>query len=550
MDVSNLRTGRWRRVMAIGAAAVAVAASQTGAASAATDPIWVATPISGQAGVTSAILTPTTDSFGDVFGYDSDTGSVFELLPNAITGDFEKVDLFAPLLPPTAITVDAAGTIYTLESNQTGDGSVITKWIYNQQSTGYDQRTIATVDFPLTGLAVMPNGDILTYLTGGGSLLKYPWSSETQGYGELSIGPSLPAKIEPTKVTSVNLVPDADGDVFATVRDSDLNSYLVELPASSADQPSVLQSDVGGSPRTLTSLTRDAAGSLFVAVNGANGFTIERITSQGVDTVIRNVEDAGESYVRGLAATGTDALIYDSSAGLQTLVTGRTASEPTNVGVQFTDTGATISWQAPYDLGNPEITGYRVYRVTGAGAQTQSTEVCSGDFSNPVPVDTYSRPAMRKAHHGKRGATVDPVSETTDPVTGSTYSCDVTGLTDGTTYRYWVRAVNDAGYSKPGTIKFTKVTPVAFTTDLPRISGPTPDGVVTMTVAASGTPSPRLVWQRSVDGGDTWKNAKTEKNATTITRGYSAKLEGSQFRVVAYQKGQEPVFSSVTTVHD
>ena len=522
----NLRTGRWRRVMIVGVAAAAVAASMTGPA-AAGDVIWVSTQIPGAGESSQVLLGSTPDAQGDIVGYDPGTGYVFELSPNGDGTGYDHHNLFNPGASLTAVAVDSAGSVYTLYTQSTITS--LDRW--DPGTTGDFSTTNVDLDYvgsPYDGLTVLPDGDVVTYRVND-SLRRYVHNERYDAYSSQSV--ALPDEIDPTEVYDASLAANADGDLFASLSTTSLggnHSYLVGFPASSSAASSVLhrESTEPDVYESFGALTVDPSGTLFAAVVRNDAWTIRRYTPAGDASTIRDLAETGENLVGSLAAGGTDSLVFTSDVGTQTLKATRKPSEPTSLRVEATaGGGARISWEAPTDAGAPAITGvsgYRVYRATGAGAQTQTTLLCDADQIHEIQSETaYTR-----------------------------YYCDLTGLTAGTTYRLWVRAVNDAGYSKPATVKYTPLSPVVFTTDLPRISGPTPDGAVTMTVAVSGDPSPRLVWQRSLDGGDTWKNVKTEKNATTVVRTYSAKLEGAKFRVVAYQKGQPAVISTVTTVLD
>ncbi|WP_024285599.1 glycoside hydrolase family 43 protein [Cellulomonas sp. KRMCY2] len=61
-------------------------------------------------------------------------------------------------------------------------------------------------------------------------------------------------------------------------------------------------------------------------------------------------------------------------------------------------------------------------------------------------------------------------------------------------------------------------------------------GVVRLTAAASGTPTPVAVWQRSDDGGRTWVDHATDvldrRGRTTVTLRVDEGLDGSQWRAV------------------
>ena len=526
MHVLDQKTGRWRRVVAVALAGAAIVASQTGAASAAGSE-WTASavPGTGYANASDWKLAPSTGATGTIYGYDPHGGNygyLFTMGPSYFTpGTYDRA-FTVPATSVGAVAVGLNGAFFTLEPTTIGNQIIrYTPGVAGTYSgvvldNGYDFKS---------GLAVLPDGDVVTAKVAPAFGLERFDANSSGGYASATVMP-LPDDQDPLSITSAQMVTSRAGDLYVTYTTDANRSYLVEYPHATPDAPEILESDAAGLNETFGAVTVDSAGTVFMVVKDENGISIQRRTAAGARSIVKTIASPEVSSMSKyqLTATGVDTLLYNSGSSLQFLTAPIKPSSPTAVSVSTDGGSATVTWEAPADTGSSPLSDYGVYRFVGGGAQTQSTQVCGGSTAE--------------------------ITESFDDLTSiTTYSCTVTGLASGT-YRFGVRAVSAAGYSKPAMVKFTVVVPVAFTTDLPAVSGPTPDGLVTMTVAVSGDPAPRLVWQRSLDNGTTWKNVKTEKNATTVVRSYSAKLEGAQFRVVAYPKGQPAVFSTVTTVHD
>ena len=531
------RRARARHTAAAGAVlGVACAlAAPAGLAGAATTKSWTSYPLtwtqSRPANTAANELAPSVDSEGRVYAYSGTLQSGFQVT-TAPDGTVTTKDVLAQG-DITDLAAAPNGDVYiTWDPDYNGTiYHVIRRWAL--QSDGSYLRSDVIFDFNArSGLAIDGAGSIYTVKLGTG-LIRYTSADDLT-----ETAMDMPAGIDPTQVISADIVSDAAGDLDYTVRLSDNTSYLVEDPA---DAPPRIVDSSTGTGFDFGSVTVDPSGTVFALATGLEDTFVRRYAvspagTLGAGTTV--LTTAGNSFLGGIVATGTDRFEYVTTDGVQEVVLASPSTRPTNLAATTSASALTLTWEQPADDGGTRVYGYRVYRVTGTGSATTSTLVCGGDFGGAgVPLDGPD--------------TLYPVGESYDPATQiSTYSCEISELQNGETYRYAVRAVNAAGTSAAATGKTVIVDPVAFTTDLPRISSPAPDGEVSMTVAVSGDPAPRLVWQRSLDGGDTWKNVKTEKNATTVVRTYSAKLEGAQFRVVAYQKGRPAVFSTTTTVSD
>ena len=105
---------------------------------------------------------------------------------------------------------------------------------------------------------------------------------------------------------------------------------------------------------------------------------------------------------------------------------------------------------------------------------------------------------------------------TASECTGTSTSCDVTGLTNGTGYEFRVAAVNDEGqgvYSSVSDVVTPSGPPGA-----PAITGVTPsDGSLSLAFTAASSSQPILDYEYSLDGGTSWTSTGTTASPAVIT---------------------------------
>ena len=204
--------------------------------------------------------------------------------------------------------------------------------------------------------------------------------------------------------------------------------------------------------------------------------------------------EANREYVKFAYSYANTLFVFSSNSTVGTLrqyAVGDVANEPTNLTAQYGDQQATLTWRAPTDLGvgtgvtyevtstnsafgcvttelSCTITGLTngtsyVFVVTatndeGTGLSSTSTSVtpkripdaptaASATYGNASATVNWTAPAF----NGGSGITSYTVTSTPDSktctATSTARSCVVTGLTNGTSYTFTVKATNVVGSS-------------------------------------------------------------------------------------------------------
>jgi len=117
--------------------------------------------------------------------------------------------------------------------------------------------------------------------------------------------------------------------------------------------------------------------------------------------------------------------------------------------------------------------------------------------------------------------------------TGSSYTTPATGAgDDGNQYRIIATNGSGASTSDAATLTITVPAVPSFTTQ-PSSATITEGQDAQFTVAVSGTPTPTLQWQLSIDSGGNWSNINGATNTILDLTGVALVDNGRQFRAVA-----------------
>ncbi|MGG4142554.1 fibronectin type III domain-containing protein [Paenibacillus algorifonticola] len=219
-------------------------------------------------------------------------------------------------------------------------------------------------------------------------------------------------------------------------------------------------------PQTLVALSGDQQASLNWSPSaGASYYNvyIANVSGQysntpvatvtGNSTNVQNLSN-GTAYYFIVKAGNAGGLSLDSNEASTTPAT--VAAAPTNITAVAGDGQATVTFTAPADNGGSLVTGYQV--------------------------------------------TVTPGNAT---VTGTTSPITITGLTNGTSYTFTVRAINAAGESEPSTVSDT-ITPV---TTISNSGGGGSSSAATQPTDSTTTRN----------GVEVWINGKVENIGTATT---------------------------------
>lgn len=253
--------------------------------------------------------------------------------------------------------------------------------------------------------------------------------------------------------------------------------------------------------------------------------------------------------------TASATVTAQSAVTTQDIILLDTPSSPTGVTASSSSRSAAITWSAPSDDGGTPVTGYSAtaspggqscaattsrtctiqglttnqpYTVTVTATNAVGTSAPSTASNTITPGDPLpGAPRSVRARAGGRMATVSwaPPETGTDGITGykvtttpgglscstSDLSCDVTGLTNGTTYSFRVAAISSAGIG-PQSAASKNVTPAQVPT-APRNVRVRP-----------GNTSVLVSWQGPADRGGT---AVTGYTVTSFPSGRTCTTDGT-----------------------
>jgi titin len=271
--------------------------------------------------------------------------------------------------------------------------------------------------------------------------------------------------------------------------------------AASAPSNSVTPATVPGAPTGATAVRGNAQATVSwtaPASNGGSAITGYTVTSNpgsftcswtsGPLTCIVTGLTNGTAYTFTVTATndvGTGA----ASAASNSVTPATVPDAPTGATATRLNASASVSWTAPAFNGGSAITGYTVtsnpdgktctttvaltctvtaltngtaYTFTVTATNSVGTGAASAPSNSVTPATVPGAPTSVVAVRGNQQATVSwtaPASDGGSPIisytatsfpgsftcTTATTSCTVTGLTNGTSYTFTVRATNDVG---------------------------------------------------------------------------------------------------------
>ncbi|MBI1377354.1 MAG: hypothetical protein GC157_07725 [Frankiales bacterium] len=248
--------------------------------------------------------------------------------------------------------------------------------------------------------------------------------------------------------------------------------------------------DNGGAPATGYAVQRSTDGTTWTTITADSGSS----ATSGMATGLTN----GTSYVfrvAGVNAAGTGAWSDASALATPDVL----PAAPTVSSVLAGDTQVTVTWSAPAPNGGSAVTGYAVERSTDGGL-TWSSAVAD---------------------------------------TGSTaLSATVTGLTNGTSYRFRVAAINAMGGGawsaasaavRPGANVTVPSAPSAPT----GVAGATGTRRITVTWVApadGGSPITGYALQYTTNGGTSWTTVTSNSGTTAVTRSVTGPRAGTAYR--------------------
>ncbi|WP_235533064.1 S-layer homology domain-containing protein [Paenibacillus sp. Leaf72] len=303
----------------------------------------------------------------------------------------------------------------------------------------------------------------LSIAASGDATLSYQWYSNSTNstVGGTPIGGATSASYSaPTTsagttyyyVVITNTDSSATGNPTATATSNSAGVTVNVLIAP--DQPQNLIA-LGGDQQVTLNWSPSADASyydIFIANASGQYSNTPIATVTGTSTIVQNLSN-GTAYYFVVKAGGTGGLSLQSNEASTTPATVATA--PTNVTAAAGNGQATVSFTAPADNGGSLITAYQI--------------------------------------------TVSPGNAT---VTGTASPITITGLTNGTSYTFTVKALNAAGESMASTAS-NAVTPFTTTSN-----------------SGSGGSSPAVQPTDSTttrNGVEVWINGKVENIGTSIT---------------------------------
>jgi sugar lactone lactonase YvrE len=401
------------------------------------------------------------DTAGDLFIADTGHNRVIEVP----TGGGTPTTVGSGLSVPRGLALDAAGDLFVADE---GNGRVV-----EVQPVGGAQTTLDTQTFHLDhpiGVAVGAAGDIYIADTNNGRVVKVP-----AGGG----APSIVNAQQSQPMVPYGVAVDASGDVF--IGDEN-HGHVIEVPAGGGqpsivgvgDEPAVAVpvGQVVGAALTLTATV--VSSPLGAAPAGTVTFTAgtaklgtAALSGGFPDTAtLTTTLAAGLDQLTATYAGDTDDQDSPASPPL-TVNVATPAGSPTGLaaaGARGAPTAA-LSWSAPALTGGAPITGYDVYEGTSPGGESS------------IPVNA-------------------------SPVTATGYT--LSGLANGTTYYFTVKAINVAGSSvSSGETSLTPGVPSSVSVLDTAVLGAQTGDTVTFTAevsGAGGTPTGTIAWSLAGPG--------------------------------------------------
>ena len=376
--------------------------------------------------------------------------------------------------------------------------------------------------------------------------------------------------------------------------------------AASAASPSVIPATVPGAPTSLgvTGGDQQVELSWTAAANDGGdtitGYEYEQsgsgtwISTGGTDTTytvfsltngqpyrfrVRALNNVGPGAASAASLNVTPARAPDAPTNLSATVSDQSVdliwTAPTNDGGAtilryeyeldfsgaWTSTGGTATSTTVRNLTNGQSYDFRVRAVNSVGAGAESFSEFATPMGTLVAPDT---PFGLNATAGNQQVRLDWVqpsggaalthyeyeldgSDTWTSTGGTATSTTVTGLNNGQTYTFRVRAVNSAGAS--GASGSRSATPTTTAPDAPGSLSFTPgDGQVTLRWRAPGNDGGDQIthYEYEVDGSGTWINTGSTATSHTVTGLNNGQSYVFRVRAVNGQGNGDPVTLEAT----
>jgi sugar lactone lactonase YvrE len=347
----------------------------------------------GQATIT---FTPGADNGSPIIGYryiKDDGNSISTILGE--TGRY-----------PSGIAVDAAGNVYTANS----DKNNVSKITPDGTSTILGE----TGNFP-NGIALDAAGNVYTSNQGTNNVSKITPAGDSTILAETAEG-SLP----------LGIAIDAAGNVYTANYNSNNVSKITP------DGTSTILGETGSSP---IAIAVDAAGNVYTANRGL--FNVSKITPNGDSTILGKtgeqprgiaVDAAGNVYT---ANKNSNNVTKITPAGDSTIF-GTTGKEPAGITIDAAGNVYTANWKSN-NVSKITPNGIStIFGTTGRKPYGIALDAAGNVYTSNEDSNNVSKIAPAGASY---------------PATGDASPITITGLTNGTDYLISLIAVNEAGES-------------------------------------------------------------------------------------------------------
>jgi sugar lactone lactonase YvrE len=402
------------------------------------------------------------DSSGDVFIADNGNNRIVEVSAQGV----QSVVPTSGLSGPSDLAVDSANDLFIVDRSNDR--------VLEIPAGGGPQTTVVTGLGTTQGMGVDAAGDLYIANTGANAVDEVPAGTSTL----------VPILTGPAVSGPNDVAVDAGGDVF--VADGN-NNRILELPAGGGPSTTVgtgllgpFSVSVDEPPTSLASTTTTLSATVLApALAGSPAGTVTFRTGStvlGTAPLSGSVPDRATLTTSALAV-GTNSItatynaqgVYGSSTSAPETVqtTASAPGAPTALTGQAAAGSVSLSWTAPASNGGAPLTGYNVYQGTSPG----------GEAATPV--------------------NPSPLSGTSDTISG---------LTNGQTYYFTVKAVNAVGSSAPSN-EFTASPLVSSSLGVTDTAAGVETGgsfAFTATVSSSGTtPTGTVTWALTGPGSPT-----------------------------------------------